>query len=297
MRAGRCSQTAEYIAFYRALESARPPGRRLFADPLAVRFLRPSLRAAVALSRVPLLGGMVPWLADRAMPGARTSGIARTRLIDDAVGQALRGGIAQVVFLGAGFDCRAYRLPGIAAAAVFEVDHPATLPEKRSRLGRALGTLPEHVHFVEMDFGRRSLADALATAGLDARRPVVFVWEGVTNYLTADAVDAVLRVVAACAPGSRLVFTYVDRRALDGSATFGDAGALLRRVDALGEPWTFGIVPGDLPGYLQARGLRLDRDAGAREYRAECFGEGGERMKGYDFYHVAIAHLEKASDA
>lgn len=289
MRAGHPSRTAEYMAFYRALESARPAGRRLFADPLAVRFLRPSLRAAIALSRVPVLGGIVPWMADRAMPGARSSGIARTRLIDDAVGQALRDGIAQVVILGAGFDCRAYRRPGFGSSAVFEVDHPATLAEKRTRLGRALLEIPEHVRFVEMDFGRRSLAGALNTAGLDARRPAVFVWEGVTNYLTADAVDAVLRDLATSADGSRLIFTYVDRRVLDGSATFGGAAALLRKVEALGEPWTFGIVPEDLPRYLQARGFGLERDASASEYRAECFGEGGERMKGYEFYHVALA--------
>lgn len=43
--------------------------------------------------------------------------------------------------------------------------------------------------------------------------PSVFIWEGVTNQLTTDAVDAVLRYVASCADGSRVVFTYVHRGA------------------------------------------------------------------------------------
>ena len=68
---------------------------------------------------------------DRRWPGARTSGVARTRLIDDAVAAALRDGIDQVLILGAGFDCRAYRLPGIERARVFEIDHPSTSAKDR----------------------------------------------------------------------------------------------------------------------------------------------------------------------
>ncbi|MGD0948434.1 MAG: SAM-dependent methyltransferase [Candidatus Binatia bacterium] len=294
MNTGQASRTAEYMAFFRALESARPSRRRLFTDSFAVDFLRPALRRAVRLSRVPVLGALIPWYSDRRLPGARTSGVARTRLIDDALCQALREGIGQVLILGAGFDCRAYRLPGIGSAAVFEVDHPATLSVKRAHLHRVLAKLPENVRFVEMDFNRQGLRDTLTQAGLDPLRPAVFLWEGVTSYLTADAVDAVLRFVAGCAAGSRLIFTYIDRRALDGSGLFEGAADLMREVARLGEPWTFGLDPEELPDYLRERGLRLERDAGAREYRRQYFGPDGERMKGYDFYHVAIASVTRS---
>jgi methyltransferase (TIGR00027 family) len=285
------------MAFFRALESARATGTRLFTDPFAVRFLRPALRWTVWLSRVPLLGVLIPWYLDRRLPGARTSGIARTRLIDDALRQALRDGIDQAVILGAGFDCRAYRLPDIDSAAVFEVDHPATRAVKLACLHRALQAIPGNVRFVEMDFNRQRLPDALAHAGFDPRRPAVFLWEGVTNYLTADAVDAVLRFVAGCAAGTRLIFTYVHRRALDGSGLFADAAALLRDVARLGEPWTFGLDPAGLPTYLRERGLNQERDTGAHDYRVQCFGPNGERMTGYDFYRVAIASVPTADHA
>ena len=229
MKTGQASRTAEYMAFFRALESARPSRKRLFTDRFAVQFLRPGLRRALWFSRLPVLGALIPWYADRRLPGARTSGIARTRLIDDALCQALREGIGQVVILGAGFDCRAYRLPGIGSAAVFEVDHPATLSVKRAHLRRVLAKLPENVRFVEMDFNRQNLRDTLTQAGLDLLRPAVFLWEGVTNYLTADAVSAVLRFVAGCAAGSRLIFTYVHRRALDGSGLFEGAAEIYAR--------------------------------------------------------------------
>lgn len=294
MRTEQASRTAEYVAFYRALESARPPAERLFDDPFATRFLRPSLRRAIALSRAPLLGSLVPWYADRRLPGSRTSGVARTVWIDRAVGQSLRSGVGQLVILGAGFDCRAYRLPESASATILEVDHPATLERKVACLRRLLPRIPENVRFVAVDFDRQSLEEALGHAGFDRRRPALFVWEGVTNYLTAAAVESVLRFVAGCAPESQIVFTYVDRRALDGSATFGDAAPLLRDVDRLGEPWTFGFHPAELSRELERLGLRLERDASAREYRAECFGKEGEGMKGYDFYHVAVATVPPA---
>lgn len=42
---------------------------------------------------------------------------------------ALRAGVAQVAILGAGFDARAYRVPGMTGATGFEVDHPSTSDE------------------------------------------------------------------------------------------------------------------------------------------------------------------------
>jgi len=291
MQPNAASRTAEYMALYRALESARPSGNRLFTDPFAIHFLQPSLRRAAMLSKVPYLAAAVAWYADRRAPGARTSAIARTRLIDDVVSQALQDALRQVVILGAGFDCRFYRLLGISSVAAFEVDHPATIATKVSRLRTLLEKLPVNVRFVAIDFDRQSLAETLQKAGFDSGQPSIFVWEGVTNYLTANAVDAVLRYVANCASGSRLVFTYVHRDALNGSGKFPDAARIMSNVAELGEPWTFGLIPEELPSYLRERGLELNRDEGARQYRNEYFGKTAESMNGYDFYHVAVASV------
>jgi O-methyltransferase involved in polyketide biosynthesis len=83
MRPNQASQTAEYMALFRALESAQPPSHRLFDDPYARNFLRPSLRFTADLARIPFVGDLIPWIIDRRWPGARTSGVARTKLIDD----------------------------------------------------------------------------------------------------------------------------------------------------------------------------------------------------------------------
>ena len=174
----QASRTAEYMAFYRALESARPAAKRLFCDPFARHFLRPFLLKAIGLSTVPLLGAILYWYADRRAPGARTSAIARTRLIDEAWCQALRDGIRQIVILGSGFDCRPYRLPGAPSAIIFEVDHPRTLASKLARLQQVVPVMPENVHYVEIDFNHQGLAKTLADAGFEASLPGLFIWEG-----------------------------------------------------------------------------------------------------------------------
>lgn len=283
------------MALYRAIESARPQSKRLFTDSFAIHFLRTSLQPIAALCRISGLHAAVAWYADHRAPGARTSAIARTRLIDDLVCQALRNGIRQVVILGAGFDCRLYRLPQLGSATAFEVDSPAMVTVKTSRLRALVREWPANVRLVDIDFERQHLAERLRVAGFDREQPTMFVWEGVTNYLTASAVDAVLRYVAACGDGSRLVFTYVHRDALDGSGRFPDANKIVSNVEKLGEPWIFGLTPEELPSFLRSRGLLLIQDHGAREYRRTYFGTAGESMRGYEFYHVALASVPERS--
>jgi methyltransferase (TIGR00027 family) len=287
----RASRTAEYMAFFRALESVRPEERRLFVDRLAERFVRSSLRWAVRASRWPMLARIVESYADWRLPGARTSAISRTKMIDDAVREALRDGIRQVVILGAGFDCRAYRLSEMAGAKVYEVDHPATLAVKREILSEALLEIPNSVRFVETDFNRRRLREVLMEAGFESQQPTMFLWEGVTNYLSRETVDDVFGYVGNCGAGSRIVFTYVHKGLLDGTARFEGGERILRDVERIGEPWTFGFVPEGLAEYLKTRGVYLARDFSAKGYRRIYWGEAARKMKGYEFYHVAIADV------
>jgi len=273
------------MALFRAVETARPAASRLFTDPFATRFLRPGYLLAAHLSRLPVLRPIVARRIDRLVPGARASAIARTRLIDDALSVALRA-IDQVVILGSGYDCRAYRIPALAALPVFEVDHPDTLREKRRRLA---GTHLAHVRFVGTDFDHRSAADALSSTDYAPARRTFFIWEGVTNYLTASAVDATFRWLGTAAAGSTVAFTYVHRSVLDAPATFDGAEPLLRELARLGEPWTFGLDPAETPAYLRARGLTLVEDLGADEYRQRYLAGRPDGRRGYAFYRVALA--------
>ena len=232
---------------------------------------------------------------DRRWPGGRTSAVARTRFIDAAAGSALSAGVEQVVLLGAGFDSRAYRIPAMARTTVFEVDHPSTSAEKQRTLRAALAAMPLHVRFVPVDFNVQRLPEAMSAAGYDPARRTLFLWEGVTNYLTEGAVHETLRWCASAAAGSTLVFTYVHQQVLDSPETFHGTQALFAALDAASERWTFGLDPRVLSDYLSQRGLALETDIGAAEYRALCFGAAAKRMRGYEFYRIAVARVPGAS--
>jgi len=191
------------------------------------------------------------------------------------------------VLLGAGFDSRPYRLHACDRVMVFEVDHPDTQARKR----RLLGAVPSRVRFVPVDFSRDRVEALLDAAGYDHDRPTLFIWEGVTNYLTESAVDDTLRWCARAAPSSRIVFTYVHRGVLDDPASFFGTARLFDTLDASGERWTFGLDPAGLASFLAARGLHLDEDVGAGEYRRRCYGSSAATMRGYEFYRIACAHV------
>jgi methyltransferase (TIGR00027 family) len=296
MKKGQASRTAEYMALFRALEGTRSADQRLFEDRFAAAFLSPRLRLVVCLSKVPLAGGLVRGYIDRRWPGARTSAVARTRFIDDAAEEALRSGVEQVVILGAGFDARAYRIAAMAqATVVFEVDHPSTSAAKRTTVQAALSSVPRHVRFVPLDFNSEPLQGTMSAAGYEPRRRTLFIWEGVTNYLTEDAVDGTLRWCAGAAAGSLLIFTYVHRQVLDAPEVFHGTEKLFATLRAADETWTFGLDPARLSSFLVQRGLVLSEDVGASDYRALHFGAAAGRMRGYEFYRIAVARVPDPS--
>jgi methyltransferase (TIGR00027 family) len=292
MKPGEASKTAEFNALFRAIESSRRPrSKRLFMDSLAPGFLG-RLKYAYLLSRLPLVGRIMPWYIDRRWPGVRASALGRTCWIDDQLRAALRDGIRQVVILGVGYDCRAYRIAGIEKTRVFEIDHPSTLAIKIERLKHLLGSIPGNVTFVQVDFNRQDFAALLKTAGFDQAIPSFFLWEGVVHYLTAEAVDLSLRSVASLsAPGSRLVFTYIHRGLLDGSVCFGDLKMVPSTLKETGETWIFGFHPDELGKYLAERGFALVTDVGSTEYRKQYLGHSGSHLNGFEFYRAALAEV------
>lgn len=277
------SRTAQYVALYRALESDERRREPLFRDRLAREFLPRRLRAAVCLARLGPLRAAVERYADHRAPGARSSAICRTRFIDDVVRREAAHGVTQLAILGAGFDCRAHRLPEPKSIKTFEVDRAETQAKKRAVVDR-LSTRGDVV-YVAVDFQQDDLGDRLAAAGWDSAARTTFIWEGVTNYLDARAVEDVLAFVGRAAPASALVFTYVHRGMLDGSVGFEGAERLLADVRRLGEPWTFGLHPDEVAAFVSRIGLRLEADLGADDYRSRY---GWTGLSGYAFYRAAV---------
>jgi methyltransferase (TIGR00027 family) len=178
------------MALFRALESRRPAHERMFSDPYAAQFLQGWRRWLYAAARFPAGLRIAEGLLDRSAPGVRVAGIARTKWLDDAAAAALRES-KQLVLLGAGFDMRAHRLSAASGVTTFELDHPYTSQAKQAQLKDLASTA--RVRFVAIDFSRQSIAEVLAQAGFDRRQTACFIWEGVTNYLTPEAIGSTHR--------------------------------------------------------------------------------------------------------
>lgn len=200
------SDTAFSIAAVRAEEGLRPPHERLFEDRYAILFRAAGGHADAGTKRYLDL----PFFRD----GIRL----RTRFIDDALGDALENGLDQIVLLGAGFDARALRIPGIAArgARVYEIDLSDQLERKRAVLAAGGVALPEWVSYIPCDLTAPdyevTLTRALEDSGFRRDRGAIFVWEGVTTYIGVAATDRCLRFLAALASaGSQVVFDVGTR--------------------------------------------------------------------------------------
>jgi methyltransferase (TIGR00027 family) len=285
------SGTARNMAAFRALESAKSARERLFYDPYARRFLSASQRLLAACSGVTVLRWLVELYADSRAPGARISGIARTRLIDDWLCEEVGNGVRQIVILGAGFDCRALRLSSLADIPLIEIDRAEMIAYKNRLLDRE-SQGRRNLKRVEADFITESFADRLREVGYASRLKTLFIWEGVTNYLDNRSVAAVFDFVAGNAPpGSRIAFTYVHADAVAGRFNAPGLRSLLGALRQRGEPWTFGFEPEALPTYLAAHRFKLIVDLGAAEYRRRYWKSMPARGIGYEFYRVALAEI------
>jgi methyltransferase (TIGR00027 family) len=301
MRDDTASRTAAWVAATRHLGLLLPDGVRLVEDRFGAAFTSRWIASLIdeaaateptdapldqALRRLRGPLAALPWLR-----GWIAYMQVRTHLIDEAIRElvAAGGASAQLVLLGAGYDCRALRIAELAGLRVFEVDHPATQRSKRRTLESIGARSP--ATYVAWDFERQPLAalpSALAAAGHLPSAPTFTVWEGVTMYLSEAAIDASLRAIAAySSAGSRLGLTYFAKRRLARPSLA--VRAVRALVATVGEPWRFGWEPAELPRYLAARGLVLERDvaigAAARDLLpAELASEVGDEAR-----RVAIA--------
>jgi methyltransferase (TIGR00027 family) len=165
------SDTARWVAYYRAMESARPDA--VFRDPYAERLAGPKgLEIVNSLKS----GRRMAWAM-----------IVRTATIDDMLMQAIRGKqVDLVVNLAAGLDARPWRLELPPKLRWVDVDLPGILDYKLEMLK---GERPR----CDYEAIRVDLTDApkrkalLAQLGASASR-IVVITEGLLIYLEPDEV-------------------------------------------------------------------------------------------------------------
>jgi len=168
------SDTASWVAVYRAMESERPDAH--FNDPYARRLAGERGQAIVdAMPR----GRMMSWPM-----------VVRTAVMDEIIERCIAQGARTVLNLAAGLDARPYRMDLPPDLRWLHVDMPEMVEYFRERMA---GETPR----CELEFVPADLRDAAARRDVLARAPghgpVLVLTEGLLVYLEADDVAALAR--------------------------------------------------------------------------------------------------------
>ena len=165
------SDTARWVAYYRAMETARPDA--IFKDPFAERLAGPEGKAIVDTMK-----------QARRMAWAM---IVRTQLFDELITEVIRGKeVDLVVNLAAGLDARPWRMDLPPTLRWVDVDLPGILDYKLDMLKNEKTKCRYDAIRVDLtDAAKRSAV--LTQLGASSNRTLV-VTEGLLIYLTAEQV-------------------------------------------------------------------------------------------------------------
>jgi methyltransferase (TIGR00027 family) len=261
------SRTALGVAIRRASHQLYDSPPLVLEDPVAVRILGETYRAALENSAASLHEkfslGMRAWL------------VARSRYAEDKLAHAVSRGVRQYVVLGAGLDTFAHRNPH-PELRVFEVDHPSTQQWKRQLLVSHVMPEPANLHYVPVDFERQSLVHELESSGLDFAAPTVFAWLGVVLYLTHPAFRSTLDFIAAFPAGSGVIFDYAVPFHTLPPDELAARELLAARVQAIGEPFQLFFTPAELAAELAA--FQVVEDLGTTDLNALYFAGRTDRL-------------------
>lgn len=233
--------TAQGVAKQRLIESLAKPSKRIIYDPYAENFV---LGAGI----IKLMGhNLSVWLSKKFVPGFHEHLISRTRFIDDLIKKSISEQVEQYVILGAGYDSRAHNLKLPSGLKIFEVDQPEVQEIKISKLPDEIPNA-ENITYVSVDFNHQSLKNQLLNSGFDKSKSTIYTLEGVSQYITREALNSTLSELALLTPNSNATFfmSYVNRLLReDPKACFGmgyskpekAAKFITNGAAKVGEPW------------------------------------------------------------
>lgn len=243
MKPNESSRTALIPARHRAAHQVLDHGSILH-DPFAMKILGEDEKDVLQFANQHPLASI-----------GRLLTIARSRIAEDALSEAVESGIRQIVILGAGLDTFALRNPhGARQIRIYEVDHPATQAWKRRRLAEAQLAVPPWLGLVPVDFERDDLGEQLAGAGFQQNSPAFFTWLGVVPYLTQDAIGFTLDYIASI-QNSEVVFDYMEPSEAFSEEIRAFVTERTRQLEKTDERWASRFEPAGIAALLRAHGF------------------------------------------
>jgi len=251
----------------KAIDNIFPPELRLLNDPYSIEFTDPFSRFIINKMKSKWFFNWMNNLGEKIAPGVQTGLICRSRYMDDVTKDAISKGFEVVINLGGGYDTRCLRLEELAKVKYYHIDQFEVIESFRNTMANLPKGVPSNVVFVPIDFNHQSLEEELTKAGYDKKKRTLFIWEGVTQYISEEAIGGTLKYIASSQKGNRVAFSYVLQAYLENPETFPELKNLIKQVNTAGVKWICGLSREGMNDYLDSYGLQLIEDIGTEEYR------------------------------
>ena len=278
------------VAFLKATGMLYPKEKRLFEDPFAQKLLPSFHRFIIFLMRRPKIFNFLMRWREKTTPGLVGWMFCRFRYIDDVLKDSIKT-IETVVNLGSGMDCRAYYIPGVKNIRYYEVDHPSVIKKKKAKIKKILGVLPNHVVYVPVDFERQNPETELKKAGYKSSDKTLFIWEGVTQYISEQANAKTFGFIERAVVGSKIVFTYVPKSFIEGKNISDNTKNMYKWMVKRFSLWIFGINPKDIGDYLSKYSLHLIEDIGSEQMQERYMKTVNPGLTVFDIERIALAEV------
>lgn len=268
----KSSRTAAYTCMCRASSYLETNIYFKSDDYIAVQLLPRFIKLLLNLKVLNLKGRISP-------TGIYPYVIARTKYIDGIFKDSVKKRFEQVLIMGAGFDSRAIRFLDLKGSniKVYEIDTSHTLDAKARQLKKRGVIIPANNIYITIDFNKENLKTQLADSKFNLDKKTLFILEGLTMYLSHEAIDETFKLISDySAQGSLIVFDYIYASVLRREMKYYGENAIYQRVKKDNEKWTFGIEEGEIESFLDSYQLSLlehfDSDKLEQKYFKNEFG-------------------------
>ena len=199
-------------------------------------------------------------------------------------------GTKQYVILGAGLDTFSFRHRELEnKIEVFEVDHPSTQRFKKERIKEAELEVPNHLHFVSMDFTKGFSYEQLRNEGFENKK-TFFSLLGVSYYLTKEELSSLIECLFEMVPeGSSIVFDYPDENLFAEKGLSNRVENMVKMAAVGGEPMKSCFSYAEMEALLEKAGLLIYEHLSPKDINTFYFEGRNDYLKAFETVHYVHA--------
>ena len=199
-------------------------------------------------------------------------------------------GTKQYVILGAGLDTFSFRHRELEnKIEVFEVDHPSTQKFKKERIKEAELEVPNHLHFVSMDFTKGFSYEQLQNEGFENKK-TFFSLLGVSYYLTKEELSSLIECLFEMVPeGSSIVFDYPDENLFTEKGLSNRVENMVKMAAIGGEPMKSCFSYAEMEALLEKAGLLIYEHLSPEDIDVLYFEGRNDYLKAFETVHYVHA--------